>query len=127
MANGGGFGKVGNLIGGRRWLPAVVWGIVIMVVSSLPRLDLGPRWFPGCDKVVHFIEYLILGAALRYWSGEGRFAFPAAGAGFAALDEFHQRYIPGRETSLWDFIADICGLIVGFVAAGRLEKRNGDG
>jgi VanZ family protein len=76
--------------------------------------------------MLHFIEYSILGAGLRYWSGGARPLFLIGGAGFAALDEFHQRYVPGREASLWDWTADLAGLAVGFLLyirfAGRLEN-----
>jgi VanZ family protein len=71
--------------------------------------------FPHCDKVAHFIEYLILGAALRYWSGDGRKRFLAVGIVYAILDEFHQAFVPGRHASPWDVMADTLGLVVGFV------------
>jgi VanZ family protein len=38
---------------------------------------------------------------------------------FAALDEFHQMYIPGREASFWDLVADVGGLVLGFYASAR--------
>jgi VanZ family protein len=102
-----------------RWIAAVAWGIAILVVSSLPPPDISSRGFPGCDKVLHFIEYLILGVALRYWAG---------GMGFAALDEFHQRYVPGREASYWDLLADVGGVLVGFfVSAGILVRKEANG
>jgi VanZ family protein len=81
--------------------------------------------FPGCDKVLHFIEYSILGAALRFWSGGPRAVFLAGGAGFAALDEFHQRYVPGRDASYLDWTADLAGLATGFIVFGyMMRKRN---
>ena len=107
-----------NPVRRRKWLGAIVWAAAILVVSSIPSPTLGPSLFPGCDKVAHFIEYLILGLALRYWTGGGA-AMGAAALGFAALDEIHQRFIPGREMSFWDFAADAAGLAVGYLAVGR--------
>jgi VanZ family protein len=125
-------------LGKRRWLPAVVWTIAILTVSSVPAPTLGPPLFPGCDKIAHFIEYSILGIALRFWAiergGGGRrgtsgwvwervrvrVAFLGGALVFAALDEVHQRLIPGRTMDFWDFTADACGLVVGFMVAGRL-------
>ena len=123
MSSRRGLGVIKELLGRRRWLPSVVWGIAILAVSSLPDLDIGVPWFPGCDKIMHFIEYSILGVGLRYWSGGRRPLFLAGGAGFAALDEFHQAYIPGRQASVLDWLADLIGVAVGFLAAGRFTKK----
>ena len=116
-----------DLICRRRWLPAVAWGVVILAVSSFPRMDLAPRMFPGCDKVLHFIEYFVLGVGLRYWSGGGKPLFIMGGAGFAALDEFHQRYVPGRHASPLDWVADLSGIVVGFLIYGLFMKKGNDG
>jgi VanZ family protein len=117
----------GDLIARRRWLPAVVWGAAILAVSSFPRLGLEHRGFPGCDKVMHFIEYFVLGVGLRYWSGDGRLFFVAGGVGFAAFDEFHQRFVPGRQASPWDLVADVAGIVVGFLLYGLFMKKENDG
>jgi VanZ family protein len=83
--------------------------------------------FPGCDKILHFIEYSRLGLGLRYWSGGGRPLFVLGGTGFAALDEFHQRYVPGRHASLLDWAADLAGVLVGFLVFGLFLKKERDG
>jgi VanZ family protein len=111
----------------RPWLPAVVWGAAILAVSSFPRMDLAPRMFPGCDKLLHFIEYSILGLGLRFWSGGVRPIFIAGGVGFAAIDEFHQRYVPGRHASFFDWVADLAGVVVGFLLYGLIMKKGNDG
>ncbi len=74
----------------------------------------------GCDKIAHFVEYFILGWALRFWSRTGRPRFLAGGIAFAAFDEFHQKYVPGREMSLWDFVADAAGITAGFLVTGAI-------
>ena len=127
MSDPHGLRAAGDFLGRRRWLPTVIWGLAILGVSSLPHLNLGPGWFPGCDKIMHFIEYSILGVGLRYWSGGGRPLFPLGGAGFAAFDEFHQRYVPGREANPWDWVADAAGIAVGFLMSGRFMKRVSNG
>jgi VanZ family protein len=128
-----------------RWVPAVVWAVAIMAVSSIPSPSIGPPLFPGCDKIAHFIEYFVLGAALRHWtratasaaSGLPSSATASARAsatasqvvwawagwiGFAALDEIHQRFIPGREMSFWDFAADVGGLVAGYLVWQRARR-----
>jgi VanZ family protein len=111
----------------RRWLPVLIWAAVILSVSSIPRTDLGPRLFPGCDKVLHFIEYLILGVVLRYWSGESRSLFVAGGIGFGVIDELHQRWVPNRTASFWDFTADASGILVGYLFVSRFLGMDTDG
>jgi VanZ family protein len=119
-----------HLVGRRRWLPALVWVAAILVVSSIPGPRMGGPLFPGCDKLAHFIEYSILGVALRFWTEGGSDAtgqarrrriagMLAAALAFAALDEAHQKFIPGRTASVWDFAADACGLVIGFLGSVR--------
>jgi VanZ family protein len=91
--------------------------------SSIPKFTVRGPLFPGCDKLAHFIEYLILGVALRYWSGDGRKRFLSGGILFAALDEFHQAFIPGRHASIWDVVADALGLVVGFVWSRHFVRK----
>ncbi len=79
--------------------------------------------FPGCDKAAHFIEYLVLGIALRYWSGGRRAGHFFGGVLLGLADELHQRYIPGREASVWDFAADAAGVTFGYFL---VRKRRGD-
>ena len=43
--------------------------------------------------------------------------------GFAALDEIHQRFIPGREMSFWDFAADAAGLVAGYLVWRKVGWR----
>lgn len=127
MSDRHGIKTIVQLFRRRRWLPAVVWGAAILTVSSLPDPDPGFTLFPGCDKIVHFIEYSILGVGLRYWSGGAGLPLLMGGAGFAAFDEFHQRFVPGREASLWDWVADLAGLVAGSVIFGRFMREGRDG
>jgi VanZ family protein len=110
----------------RRWLPTLICAIVIYAVSTIPGTALGARLFPGCDKVFHFIEYLILGVTLRYWSGESRKIFLAGGIGFSALDELYQQLVPNRIASFWDFLADSAGILVGYLFVSRLLGKETD-
>jgi len=107
----------------RRWLPTLLWAVAIFLVSSIPRLDMAMTRLEGCDKIAHFVEYSILGWALRYWSRNGSPRFLAGGIAFAALDEFHQRYVPGREMSFWDFVADAAGITAGFLISNTIYRR----
>jgi VanZ family protein len=107
----------------RRWLPTLLWALAIFLVSSVPRIGAAMGRLEGCDKIAHFVEYFILGWALRYWSRGGSARFLAGGIAFAAFDEFHQRYVPGREMSFWDFVADAAGITAGFLITGAIYRK----
>lgn len=77
-----------------------------------------PSLFPNQDKVMHIAEYAPFG-----WLTVKAF-MPATAIGFtaslvfsmayAATDEIHQAFVPGREASLMDWIADDVGISVSF-------------
>jgi VanZ family protein len=106
-----------------RWLPAILWMAVIYYLSSRPDL---PR--PQSDtanfvlrKSAHFATYLLL--ALLYLRGLGgvdrrrRLIALLLAALFAASDEYHQSWTPGREARVRDVLIDIAGAITGLLLA----------
>ncbi|MBV6520869.1 MAG: hypothetical protein MNPFHGCM_00988 [Gemmatimonadaceae bacterium] len=114
-----------------RWRWPVLWALVILALTSVPASDLpNASLFPGADKVVHFGLYAVLGF-LAGNAGRGRSRSLAVlvlrvtvGIGvFAALDEVHQRLIPGRSMDVRDWLADVAGAIVGVCLIGFARKR----
>ena len=72
----------------------------------------------GWDKVAHFGTFALITALLwRGTAGRAPLAVLGAVVAFAALDEVHQLFMPGRAAELADFVADIaaaaavCGLL----------------
>jgi VanZ family protein len=67
------------------------------------------------DKLAHAAEYAVLGFLLSGGFAQRRAWIPAllAGAVFGAGDELFQAVIPGRDSSLLDWAADVAGLLVG--------------
>jgi VanZ family protein len=104
------------------WVPLALWIAFIFVMSSIPDLPGEYRDLPShSDKVVHFIEYLIL-AILLYRGlrsdGAGRVsvvltALVLIGIGVAGLDELYQSIVPGRDSSAADLASDIGGVTAG--------------
>lgn len=100
------------------WLPPLLYIALIFRVSSIRQLT-PPMPFYWFDKVLHGIEYLVLGFLLaRAWRVTLPKQTPAA-VGLAALacgivvgtaDEFYQSFVPGRSSSPWDLLADTVGL-----------------
>ncbi len=101
------------------WLPAIfVYGLV-WYGSSLPGSSLQEHSFFEYDKVLHLLEYTVVGLSLawalrhRLSRGWGGFAIRllAIGILWGLSDEIHQ-YFVGRDASLLDLLADTGGLLV---------------
>lgn len=100
-------------------LLALAWMAVLFYLSHQPTLET-PALFPGQDKLFHALAYGVLGFLLL-----GSLA-PATD-GFTSLqirnsiliaslygisDEFHQYFIPGRSSDVWDWVADTLGAVI---------------
>lgn len=102
----------------RRWAPVMLWGAIILVATSLPGAALpNVSDIPGVDKVVHGALYGVLGAlvarAIGAKSGSAWLAAGVVVALFAAVDEWHQQWIPGRSAEAFDWVADVAGATFG--------------
>lgn len=94
----------------RAWLPAAAWAALIFAVSARPSVpvDLGG----GLDKVAHFGAYLVLGGLLAR-AVVSRGSGILLGWAYAASDEIHQTFVPGRTFEIADWVADALGVLVG--------------
>ncbi len=110
----------------RRWLPLIVWIVMIFTLSSIPGFSSDDVNLPtGFDKIVHFIEYAIF--AMLYYRGLSyggvriRWSIViiviTSGIAVAALDEMYQSYIPRRDSSFYDLVMDSAGVVAGTLAA----------
>jgi len=117
-----------------RWWPVLLWAAIILSMSSVPGARLDDVGLQVPDKLVHGLEYAILGAlamraaALQYGSGARAFVLALLiGAGFGVLDENYQRLIPQRDSSALDWTADAVGTAIGagFMAGLRRRERRG--
>ena len=127
------------------WVPALLWAVVISFASTdafssshtsliiIPALH---RLFPSASaatlewmhffirKSAHFTEYFIFSVLLmRGVRGKDdgwklRWAIWALliAAGYSALDEFHQSFVPSRTASPWDSLLDTTGAAVAQIA-----------
>ena len=101
------------------WGPAALWVAVLFLLSEL-NWGSGGSLPAGADKLVHGGLYLILGLSLAW--GKGRTGSGAQvvllllmGVGYGALDEWHQSFVPGRDVSVGDWVADSAGVILGLL------------
>ena len=96
--------------------------------EDLPKIDI-----PNIDKLFHFVEYFILGAllirAFANSSDKVNFKFILLlsiliAFIYGALDEFHQRFIPGRSPDIFDLFSDIIGSFSGALLSMHKEKNS---
>jgi VanZ family protein len=122
----------------RAWLPSILWAALISFASTdifseahtsqiiLPILH---RLLPQASAVTleqvhvfvrksaHFTEYFIFSVFLLRavrgdrggWQLRWALAALALAAGYSALDEFHQSFVPSRTASPWDSLLDTAG------------------
>lgn len=110
------------------FLPAVIWGIIILTLSSVSGATISQfNWsdFASMDKVGHFIFYSIF--TFLWLFGFQQYGLPKSlirkiltawtiGAVFGGLIEIFQfALIEGRYFDLLDLLANILGCIAGVV------------
>ena len=143
------------------WWPAIAWAIVISSFSTgaftsehtsrfiIPVLHwLLPHASPETLSTVHhvirkcghFTEYFILSLLILrgFQAGNREFGLRLAllsilmVAGYAALDEFHQSFVPGRGAAVSDVLLDTSGGAAGILIAallvlwGRVRRQRKD-
>ena len=116
------------------WVPTIVYCLLIFFLSSLSKGVHIPSPF-GADKVVHFIEYGILGfllarSILGFQSSLSSKLLVSLAVVLAIIygisDEVHQAFVPGRNASAWDVAADGLGGLMGallYVGTGGRNKE----
>jgi len=101
----------------RYWVPVILYAGVIFAFSSLPTVPELPQ---KSDKILHFLEYFLLAFLLwrvlareRFWTleSERALAIVLIGSAYAAFDEIHQSFVPGRYASIYDWFADVAGIL----------------
>lgn len=106
----------------RLWLPPALWMCGIFWFSSVPGQDLPRLGILHADKAVHLAEFCVFGALLAraYMRSRpvparlGHVVVPACLAAlYAAFDEWHQRFIPGRTVDPVDFLCNVAGGLAG--------------
>jgi VanZ family protein len=99
--------------------------------SSVPKVSWLDR-VPAADKIVHaglyFLLAVLLANCLRFWLRSNRvIVLLTLGtlAGYAAFDEWSQRFSPSRSPDVLDFVADMIGATCGvsLFAIGRWLRR----
>jgi VanZ family protein len=118
----------------RYWLPVVAYTTLIFYLSSLPHPeDKLPNFLfeQLGDKLLHAVEYAVLAflcyRAFRHAAGPraaSKALILAIGAAslYGMTDEVHQAFVPLRESSWSDWIADTAGAVAGAVGRRCFQK-----
>ena len=115
----------------RRWWPAILWAVVIFLLSAMstpPKI--GPE-FRLKDKAIHWTLFCILAWFIAYALRRGHnLSLPKTlvlailmASVYGALDEFHQRFVPHRTCDVMDWVADTLGASAAAAAFYAYESR----
>ena len=99
-------------------------GTHIPINTSLPFLG-----FPQADKLVHMMAFMGL-AMLLIWtmscfrqvSNPVLWITLVTLVGYSVFDEWSQRFVPGRHSHVFDWIADLVGIVAGSSAAVLVQR-----
>ena len=104
-----------------RWLPPLLWAAVILGASSFQDLKTSVEGIAIRDKLAHFGEFFVFGWLVARafdglgWSEKKHFVWTVLiGIQLGAVDELYQGFVPGRERSVLDLLADVLGAAAGW-------------
>lgn len=92
------------------WLPVAAWCGVIFAFSATPDLSSGLAYDYPLRKAGHLAVFALLWLLARRPLGDGwGFAFTVL---YAASDEWHQTFVPGRGGAVSDVLIDAAGALL---------------
>ncbi len=113
------------------WLPVVIWGAAIFILSGIPDLRTDLSYDFTLRKCAHIFEYFVLTAlifravkatwAISYKST----AFISAVGAFvyAISDEYHQTFVPGRHGAWQDIFIDAIGILALYLIIVFIQRK----
>lgn len=112
-------------------IPSLIPAIIIFILSHQPNVKIPDIGIGIEDKILHIAAYFIFGLCLVYSitgikKGINNRTLLTIllliGASYALSDEIHQYYVPGRESDIADFIADVAGIIISYFFHPSIRK-----
>lgn len=104
------------------WAPVLLYMAFIFYMSSMPE---PPLPLSVTDKQAHFSGYSVLGLLIARAAARGlgrRVTWTMAlvaiviTIAYGISDEYHQSFVPGRDSDIHDVYADSLGGVIGTVA-----------
>ena len=117
------------------WSPVALYAGLIFYLSSLSHPE---QYIPSLlflklgDKALHAVEYALLGflcyRAFRHAAGTWGEHYAvllavAAATIYGATDEWHQAFVPFRESDRWDLATDLLGACLGVLMWMWIDKK----
>lgn len=102
-------------------VPAPLAALAIFLSSNQEKVDIPDLGFDAQDKLYHALGYFIFGVCLgMFFTGirpdapmrRTRLLILLTGAIYAASDEIHQYFVPGRQCDVFDWLADLLGVAI---------------
>ncbi len=118
------------------WAPVALYAGMIFYLSAQPHPEEHPPSFllkDVSDKVLHAVEYGILAVlcfrAFRWAAGpavarQAVVAAIVAASVYGVTDEVHQFFVPFRESSWLDWLADTAGAAIGALSWRAISIRS---
>ena len=115
-----------------RWVPAIVVMAVIFIASATPGSDIPGFgiWDVFFKKGGHMLGYALLATASYHAMNSSNRSIKqkfilvlCLVALYAASDEFHQRFTPGRTASFRDVGIDVAGGLIGVTVMRFAQRR----
>lgn len=108
-------------------LPLILFLVFIFIMSSIPGDSIADITFEISDKLIHAAVYFVLYFLFQH-SLHNQEKFPLIKQHaflfaflftvlYGASDEFHQYYVPTRESDIYDLVADAVGGLVAYFTA----------
>jgi len=119
---------------------AILWALLIFFLSHSPNTDDGSgflsriitwvaSWLPfelsdvtGLDKIVHAVFYGIF-AFFIFGSSRHYVLSLVIASIYGITDEFHQSFVFGRDSDVWDWVADTVGASLSLVGIWLFTER----
>ncbi|MEN6511863.1 MAG: VanZ family protein [Chloroherpetonaceae bacterium] len=99
----------------------IIFSAAIYYFSSMPKVYYLPQKILDYDKLLHLTSFFFYGISTQLFVHTVFIKmkrFPQMllvliiGIIYPLSDEFHQRFVPGRTSDIYDFISDLIGIIL---------------
>lgn len=124
--------ELGDILGRKIffWILLIVYSMVIFIFSSRPEVGV-KQYFYGQDKVMHFFTYGIhaflcivaLSDKILLLKLFHYFLALALSVSYGVFNEIYQNFIPEREFSLGDILANSLGIITFLILVYTFQNK----
>jgi len=111
-------------------LPVLLASVAIFIASHQPQIEFPDLGILNLDKLLHLVAYFFYSLLLMLFFISNfnfnkrkvlliTFVFATL---YAISDEFHQSFVPGRDASVYDLLANILGISLSLLYCNFINK-----